>query len=42
MSLLNERRLASGGAPLGFLNPLFYKHPEMFHDVTEGDNGKES
>ena len=31
-------RLAKGGAPLGFVNPLFYAHPEAFHDVTLGEN----
>ena len=31
-------RLAQGKPPLGFLNPLFYKHPEAFFDVTKGTN----
>jgi tripeptidyl-peptidase-1 len=36
---LNELRLAAGKSPLGFVNPLLYKHPEAFHDVTTGNNG---
>ena len=35
---LNELRLAKGGQPLGFVNPLLYAHPEAFHDVTLGEN----
>ena len=32
-------RLAQGlGAPLGFLNPHFYQHPENFLDITKGNN----
>ena len=32
-------RAAHGKPSLGFVNPLFYKHPEAFHDVTKGCNG---
>jgi len=39
MAKLNELRLAAGKSPLGFVNPLLYKHPEAFHDVTTGNNG---
>lgn len=35
---LNARRGAAGKPPLGFVNPLFYQHPEAFHDVTLGCN----
>ena len=38
IALLNARRLANGKPPLGFVNPLFYSHPEAFHDVTSGCN----
>jgi len=38
ITLLNEERLAIGKKPIGFLNPVMYAHPEMFHDVTEGGN----
>lgn len=38
MSLVNELRIAAGKSTLGFLNPLFYKHPEMFNDITSGTN----
>lgn len=27
------------GAPLPFLNPVFYAHPDAFNDVTQGTNG---
>ena len=39
---LNRLRSAAGKSPLGFVNPLFYKHPEAFHDVTHGCNGGKS
>eukprot|EP00933_Yihiella_yeosuensis_P044839 TRINITY_DN40113_c0_g1_i1.p1 TRINITY_DN40113_c0_g1~~TRINITY_DN40113_c0_g1_i1.p1 ORF type:complete len:568 (-),score=86.09 TRINITY_DN40113_c0_g1_i1:139-1842(-) len=38
VSLLNDARMASGRRPLGHLNQLFYKHPEVFTDVTRGSN----
>lgn len=38
VSLLNERRLASGGAPLGFLNPWLYANADAFTDITVGTN----
>jgi tripeptidyl-peptidase I len=34
VNLLNEERLQQGKAPIGFLNPTLYKHPEMFNDIT--------
>ena len=38
LSLLNGRRLARGKPALGWLNPLLYRHPEAFDDVTLGAN----
>ena len=42
VSLLNDHRHHLGLGSLGFLNPLFYnlaqKRPEVFRDVTVGDN----
>jgi len=42
VSLLNDARLASGLAPLGFLNPLIYaigaNAPSGFNDITVGNN----
>lgn len=38
VTLLNEARLAAGKGPLGFLNPVFYAHPEAFNDITIGNN----
>eukprot|EP00753_Platysulcus_tardus_P005849 PLAT13725.4.p1 GENE.PLAT13725.4~~PLAT13725.4.p1 ORF type:complete len:551 (-),score=292.13 PLAT13725.4:810-2462(-) len=38
VSLLNDLRFNAGKAPLGFLNPLFYKNPSMFNDITQGSN----
>ena len=35
---LNVLRSSKGKPPLGFVNPLFYKHPEAFQDVTQGCN----
>lgn len=38
VTVLNEERLKNGRGPIGFLNPTIYKHPEIFNDVTVGDN----
>jgi tripeptidyl-peptidase-1 len=38
ISLLNERLLRMGRQPLGFLNPLIYLFPEIFNDITSGNN----
>jgi len=38
INLLNEERLEAGKKPIGFLNPLMYKNPDMFNDVTDGSN----
>ncbi|TQV93124.1 protease S8 tripeptidyl peptidase I [Cordyceps javanica] len=34
---VNEERIAIGKKPLGFLNPALYSHPEIFNDITSGD-----
>ena len=38
ISLVVDARYAAGKSSLGFLNPLFYKHPEIFNDITAGNN----
>ena len=42
VSLLNQASFKKSGKPLGFLNPLLYAmyeaDPNIFHDVTEGNN----
>ena len=42
ITLWNDIRFAEGKGPLGFINPLLYKlsltHPEVFNDVSFGDN----
>jgi tripeptidyl-peptidase I len=35
---MNEDRLDAGKKPLGFLNAILYKHPEVFNDITNGSN----
>jgi len=37
-SLLNDLRAGMGKSPLGFLNPLIYRYPEAFQDITTGYN----
>lgn len=39
LATLNDIRLKAGKAPLGFINPLIYQHPEIFNDITQGNNG---
>lgn len=38
LSLVNDALLTKGSTPLGFLNPLLYKHADIFSDITQGDN----
>merc|ERR1711972_1270027 len=38
IALLNDLRLQSGKAPLGFLNPLLYQNSAAFFDVPEGSS----
>ncbi|KAJ7465224.1 family S53 protease-like protein [Mycena latifolia] len=38
IGLVNDRLIAAGKAPLGFLNPFLYANPSMFNDVTLGHN----
>lgn len=34
---INEERIAAGKGPIGFANPTLYAHPEMFNDITKGN-----
>lgn len=36
IALVNDYRLQNGKKPLGFLNPLLYKNPKAFTDITKG------
>ncbi|EME48187.1 hypothetical protein DOTSEDRAFT_51412 [Dothistroma septosporum NZE10] len=38
LTLINAERLKQNKTPVGFVNPVVYKHPEMFNDITEGSN----
>jgi len=38
LATLNDIRFQAGKAPLGFINPLIYQHPEVFNDITTGSN----
>jgi len=38
LSLVNDRRLAAGQSPLGFVNPLLYKNAGALNDVVGGCN----
>ena len=33
---INSARLDAGKATVGFLNPTFYEHPEVFNDIVAG------
>lgn len=33
---INEERLKIGKGPVGFVNPVLYKYPEMFNDIVLG------
>ena len=36
--LINGERIKAGKKPIGFLNPILYAHPEIFNDITVGNN----
>lgn len=38
IGLLNDKLAAADKSPLGFLNPWLYANPDMFNDITSGDN----
>lgn len=38
VSLINDARLNVGKSTLGFLNTLFFKNPQIFTDITVGNN----
>ncbi|KAJ3798851.1 family S53 protease-like protein [Lentinula aff. detonsa] len=38
IALINDRLVAAGKSPLGFLNPFLYANPSAFFDITTGDN----
>ncbi|EME83733.1 uncharacterized protein MYCFIDRAFT_61094 [Pseudocercospora fijiensis CIRAD86] len=38
ITLINQERTAVGKGPVGFIQPVLYKHPEIFNDITNGTN----
>lgn len=38
LAMLNEERRRVGKGSVGFVNPVLYKHPEVFTDITRGSN----
>jgi tripeptidyl-peptidase-1 len=38
ITLINEQRLNAGKSTVGFINPIMYAHPDVFHDITNGSN----
>ncbi|KAH8122416.1 subtilisin-like protein [Trichoderma asperelloides] len=38
ITLINEARLEAGKSTLGYLHPVLYANPQVFHDVTVGQN----
>ncbi|KAL1985429.1 hypothetical protein VTN96DRAFT_7872 [Rasamsonia emersonii] len=38
LTRINEERLAQNKSTVGFVNPILYAHPEVFHDITSGNN----
>ena len=38
ISLINDKLIAAGKSPLGFLNPFVYANPSVFTDITSGTN----
>lgn len=38
LTRINEERLAAKKSTVGYVNPVLYKHPGAFYDVTKGSN----
>ncbi|KAJ4490304.1 subtilisin-like protein [Lentinula aciculospora] len=38
VALLNDELMSNGKAPMGFMNPWIYAHPEAFNDIKNGSN----
>lgn len=38
LTRINEELLAKKNTTVGFVNPTLYAHPEVFHDITNGNN----
>ncbi|KAI1847111.1 hypothetical protein JX266_006986 [Neoarthrinium moseri] len=38
VTLINENRLKAGKSPVGFINPVLYENPQLFNDITSGNN----
>lgn len=38
LTLINQERLNAGKSVVGFINPVAYAHPEVFNDITSGNN----
>ena len=36
LTLINDKRSQCGKGAVGFVNPVLYQHPEVFHDITNG------
>ena len=36
ITMINQQRSCHGKGPVGFINPVIYKHPEVFNDITTG------
>ena len=38
IALANDARMNAGKPALGFLNPFIYQNPQIFYDITVGNN----
>jgi tripeptidyl-peptidase-1 len=38
IAMINNERMLKGKSPVGFINPVLYRHPEVFTDVEIGEN----
>lgn len=37
LTRINDERISIGKGPIGFANPAMYKNPDMFNDITRGE-----
>ncbi|KAK5652257.1 hypothetical protein OQA88_10605 [Cercophora sp. LCS_1] len=40
LAMVNNERMLARKGPVEFVNPVLYRHPEVFEDVTDGHNAR--
>lgn len=38
VTMINEKRIAAGKGPVGFVNAALYAYPQIMNDIKQGNN----